>query len=170
MSHKRHGLSNDLKLYCLFNRLFGLATRQTFIFVLASDCVDCLSEQHDIQSKPERHATHVPLLSVISWFGFITNIIYMPIAALYCKTIDTTFPINSLRRSDAYIYISELTIIGSDNGLSPGRRQAIIWTNDGILLIRALGTNVKFTHLHSRKCIWKCCLRNGCNFFSASIY
>ena len=29
----------------------------------------------------------------------------------------------------------KLTIIGSDNGLSPGRRQAIIWTNAGILLI-----------------------------------
>ena len=35
----------------------------------------------------------------------------------------------------------KLTIIGSDNGLSPGRRQAIIWTNAGILLIRTLGTN-----------------------------
>ena len=31
--------------------------------------------------------------------------------------------------------------IGSDNGLSPGRRQAIIWTNVGILLIEPLGTN-----------------------------
>ena len=31
--------------------------------------------------------------------------------------------------------------IGSDNGLSPGRRQAIIWTNAEILLIRTLGTN-----------------------------
>ena len=40
-----------------------------------------------------------------------------------------------------HICVSELTIIGSDNGLSPGRRQAIIWTNDGILLIRPLGTN-----------------------------
>ena len=37
--------------------------------------------------------------------------------------------------------VSKLTIIGSDNGLSPGRRQAIIWTNDGILLIGPLGTN-----------------------------
>ena len=27
-----------------------------------------------------------------------------------------------------------LTIIGSNNGLSPGRRQAITWTNAGILL------------------------------------
>ena len=40
-----------------------------------------------------------------------------------------------------HICVSKLTIIGSDNGLSPGRRQAIIWTNDGILLIRPLGTN-----------------------------
>ena len=28
--------------------------------------------------------------------------------------------------------VSKLTIIGSDNGLSPGRRQAIIWTSAGI--------------------------------------
>ena len=40
-----------------------------------------------------------------------------------------------------HICVSKLSIIGSDNGLSPGRRQAIIWTNDGILLIRTLGTN-----------------------------
>ena len=40
-----------------------------------------------------------------------------------------------------HIWVSELTIIGSDNGLSPGRRQAVIWTNAGLLLIRSLGTN-----------------------------
>ena len=40
-----------------------------------------------------------------------------------------------------HIYVSKLSIIGSDNGLSPGRRQAIIWTNAGILLIGPLGTN-----------------------------
>ena len=39
------------------------------------------------------------------------------------------------------ICVSNLTIIDSDNGLSPGRRQAIIWTNAGILLIGPLGTN-----------------------------
>ena len=31
-----------------------------------------------------------------------------------------------------HICVSKLTIIGSDHGLSPGRRQAIIWTNAGI--------------------------------------
>ena len=40
-----------------------------------------------------------------------------------------------------HICVSKLSIIGSDNGLSPGRCQAIICTNDGILLIGALGTN-----------------------------
>ena len=40
-----------------------------------------------------------------------------------------------------HICVSKLTIIGPDNGLSPGRRQAIIWTNAGILLIGPLGTN-----------------------------
>ena len=39
------------------------------------------------------------------------------------------------------VCIGNLTIIGSDNGLSPDRRQAIIWTSAGILLIGPLGTN-----------------------------
>ena len=39
-----------------------------------------------------------------------------------------------------HICVSDLTSIGSDNGLSPGRRQAIIRTNAGILLIGPLGT------------------------------
>ena len=40
-----------------------------------------------------------------------------------------------------HICVGKLTIIGSDNGLSPGRRQGIIWTNAGILLIGPLATN-----------------------------
>ena len=40
-----------------------------------------------------------------------------------------------------HICIGKLTIIGSDNGLSPRRRHAIIWTNAGILLIGPSGTN-----------------------------
>ena len=48
-------------------------------------------------------------------------------------------------------WVSELTGIGSDNGLSPGRRQAIIWTNAGILSIGPLGTNFNdnFTEIHT---------------------
>ena len=34
-----------------------------------------------------------------------------------------------------HVCIGNLTIIDSDNGLSPGQHQAIIWTNAGMLLI-----------------------------------
>ena len=49
-----------------------------------------------------------------------------------------------------HICVGNLTITGSDNGLSPGRRQAIIWTNAGILLIGPLGTNFSkiFIEIH----------------------
>ena len=70
-----------------------------------------------------------------------------------------------------HIWVSDLTSIGSDNGLSPGRRQAIIWTNAGILLIGPLGTNFneiligiqtfsfKKMHLKVSSAKWRpCCL------------
>ena len=65
------------------------------------------------------------------------------------------------RGSVTHICVSKLTIIGSDNGLSPGRRQAIIWTNAEILLVRPLGTN--FIEI----LIWKCRLENGVHFVSS---
>ena len=74
-----------------------------------------------------------------------------------------------------HICVSNLTIIGSDTGLSPDRRQAIIWTNAGILLIgpprnkTSMNFLSKFIHFQSRKSIWKCCLRNGVHFISASM-
>ena len=40
-----------------------------------------------------------------------------------------------------HICVGKLTIFGSDNGLLPGRCQAIICTNDKVLLITPLGTN-----------------------------
>ena len=73
-----------------------------------------------------------------------------------------------------HICVDKLTIICSDNGLSPGRRQTIIWTNDGISLIRTLGTNFNeiLHEIHTfsfKKCIWICRLWNGGHFVSASI-
>ena len=44
-----------------------------------------------------------------------------------------------------HICVGKLTIIGSDNGLSPGRRQTIIWTIAGILLIGPVQT--KFSEI-----------------------
>ena len=66
-----------------------------------------------------------------------------------------------------HICVDNLTIIGSDNGLSPGQCQAIIWTNDGILLIGPAGTNFseiligvqtfsfKKTHLEMSSAKWR---------------
>ena len=50
-----------------------------------------------------------------------------------------------------HICIGNLTIIGSDNGLTPGWHQAIIWTNAGILLNGPLGTNFSeiLTKIHT---------------------
>ena len=44
-----------------------------------------------------------------------------------------------------HLWVSKQTTIGSDNGLSPSRRQAIIWTNARILLIEPFVT--KFSEI-----------------------
>ena len=68
------------------------------------------------------------------------------------------------------ICVSKLTIIGSDNGLSPGRRQAIIWTNAGILLIGPLGTNFSEILIEILTFSFKKMrLRNGGHLVSASM-
>ena len=76
-----------------------------------------------------------------------------------CQSTENTLPLGSLScfTRDAYtrrqnqhtgwgrvthICVSKLTIIGSDNGFSLDRRQAITWTNAGILLTGPLGTNL----------------------------
>ena len=50
-----------------------------------------------------------------------------------------------------HICVSELVIIGSDIGLSPGRHQAIIWTIAAILLNWTLRTNFneKVSEIHT---------------------
>ena len=42
---------------------------------------------------------------------------------------------------ETHLCVGEHANIGPNNGLSPNRRQAIIWTNAGILLIEPLKTN-----------------------------
>ena len=73
-----------------------------------------------------------------------------------------------------HAYVSKIIIIGSDNGLSPRRCQAIIWTNAGILLIEPLGTNFSeiLIEIHTfsfKKSIWKCRLEKVSHFVSASM-
>ena len=74
-----------------------------------------------------------------------------------------------------HICVGNTTIIGSDNGLSPGRRQAINWTNPEYCQLDPYEqTSVKiwskFIYLHSRKCIWKYRLENGGHFSRPQCY
>ena len=55
-----------------------------------------------------------------------------------------------------HICVSKQNSIGSDNGLSPGRRQAIIiWTNAGISLTGPLGTNFSEILIDFHTCSFK---------------
>ena len=81
-----------------------------------------------------------------SWWAFLS------ITFILIKTnSDNTYPLDDTRRifyeshlthwgRVTHICVGKLIIIGSDNGLSPNRRQAIIWTNDGLLSIGPLRT------------------------------
>ena len=52
---------------------------------------------------------------------------------------------------ETHICVSELTSIGSDNGLSPGRHQAIIRTNAGILLKKTLRNKLQWNFSRNSK-------------------
>ena len=82
------------------------------------------------------------------WFRekitFFLNFISFHIFAIYvggaCWGLPAACRLTHWGRA-THICVGKLTTIGSDNGLSPGRRQPITWTNVGILLIEPLGTN-----------------------------
>ena len=80
------------------------------------------------------------MVAILSWFWCVDlNVdIHIPMRTKWSQL----YKKNQLTHwgQVTHIYVSKLTIIGSDNGLSPGRRQAIIWTNAEILLIGSLGT------------------------------
>ena len=74
-----------------------------------------------------------------------------------------------------HICVDKLTFIGLDNGLSPSRRQAIIWTSTGILLIGLLGTNfseivIEILTVSLKKMHLKVSFRNGGCFVLASMW
>ena len=79
-----------------------------------------------------------------------------------------------------HICVGKLTIIGSDNGLSPERRLAIIWTNAGILLIGPFGTNFSeilieiqpfsLKKIRLKMSSAKCSFRLGLNVLKECVY
>ena len=85
---------------------------------------------------------------------------YVDVLTYLCHNHDAGFGEPLLTHSGrvSYICVSKLTIIASDNGLSPDRRQAIIYTNTGVLLIEPYGTKFSEilieTHIF-RNVVWK---------------
>ena len=85
-------------------------------------------------------------LLIGEYFNFhrVLLVVILPPVNLYCHS---NFHIVCISRPKTlwgqmtHICVSKLNIIGSDNGMSPGWRQAIIWTSAGILLMGPLGTN-----------------------------
>ena len=69
---------------------------------------------------------------------------------------------------------SKMIIIGSYNGMSPGRRRTTVLTNAGILSTGPMGINfntirIEVNIFHSRNCIWKRHLQNEVYFVSVSM-
>ena len=69
------------------------------------------------------------------WFAMVQHEHNMVRYVVFCRVVLTHWG------RVTHICVGKLTTTGSDNDLSPGRRQAIIWTNAGILLIGPWGTN-----------------------------
>ena len=94
---------------------------------------------------------------------------------LSCSTCLMSLQLSTYWSRVMHIWVSKQTIIGSNNGFSPGWRQAIIWTNAGICDYWTPGNKIsvkfylKFLYFHSRKCVRKCHLESGGHFVSASM-
>ena len=84
-------------------------------------------------------------LSVATMYGNVQNVVWLPWQPFKSRTLISWGLFVILAGIPNYwcitICVGNLTIIGSDKALSPGRRQAIIWTNAGMLSIGPLGTN-----------------------------
>ena len=118
-----HCVSNHRQLECLFNSVFRLSLniRITGPFIRGirrwsvdsphKGPVKCRKRFHDITF-------------------FMTDI----------QLVNSSAVVKTLTHWGRVTHIC-VSIIGSDNGLWPGRRRAIIWTNAGILLIWPLGTH-----------------------------
>ena len=94
------------------------------------------------------------LLQNIICFIILGVIRFITVSRLGTMVTAISFQLTHWGRA-THICVGKLTIIGSDNGLLPGRRQAIIWTIAGILLIGTLGTNFSEIFIEIRRFSFK---------------
>ena len=74
-------------------------------------------------------------------YGYLQSVFFFLVLFHCCILLEIKLTTTTHWGRAMHICVGKLTTIGSDNGLSPGRRQAIIWTIAGILLFGPLGTN-----------------------------
>ena len=74
----------------------------------------------------------VAILSVVLGLSWLYHHILSIVSYIYIRKLGM-LRLTHLGRM-THICVANLTIIRSDNGLSPGRRQTIIWTNAGMKL------------------------------------
>ena len=113
--NEHHGISNHQPHDCLLNLLFRRRSKKTSKLHVTGLCegnspmtgefrAQRASNTENVSIWWHHHAVYIHMESCLTHWGRVTH-----------------------------ICVGNLTIIGSDNGLSPGRRQAIIWTKAGIL-------------------------------------
>ena len=134
-----HNVCHIIKYWCL------CAKHQTIIIHrankidgLVQDCSNPSALAMDLLHSCTKHSKY--LYSI--WSGTYKNITFTASSIRNWNWIfkNLSSCLTHWGRS-THICVSNQTIIGSDNGLSPGRRQAIIWTKGGILLIEPSVTN-----------------------------
>ena len=106
-------------------------------------------------------------MKMISW-SYTYKIYYCQLKILGSYTMLVKLNLTHLPMYRIYASVNWVSI-GSDNGLSPIQRQAIIWTYIGLLSIEPLWTNlseisIKLLNSHALKRIWKHRLRDGGHF------
>ena len=123
MSHEHSGVWNHQQLNCLFSILFRwkMKKRQrSFVRGILQSLMD----------SPHKG----PVTQNIFPLHHILGCCIKPMISQYNVFLSTWGRVT-------HICVSKQTVIGPDNGLSPGRRQAIIGTNVGVLLNQNLGAN-----------------------------
>ena len=115
--HNKHdGVSNHQPQYCVLNCLFTCRSKKTSKLRVTGLCEGNSPETGKFPAKRASNAENVS----IWWRHHVLHMLPT------CSDGLTHWG------RVTHICIGKWTIFGSDNGLSPGRRQTIIWTNAGI--------------------------------------
>ena len=151
-----------MRLYYVYNSMLRRCRLNTVFNSHSPDSKVHGANIRPIRVRQDPGGTHVGPVNFVIWvcIPVIVLLLSLPFIFLrqqyFTKLASDDFEKMSFTHWGrvTHICVSKLTVISSDNGLWPGRRQAIIWTNAWKLLFGLPRT---------------CRLGNGDHFVSASI-